>query len=56
MDLIFLIRHKKRSIECVMDLSCFGETKLVGDQRENFDDSEGSFLFWAEFGVGNGSL
>ena len=45
MDVIFFIRGEKRSVEHVMDLPHFGEAELIHDWREDFDDSEESFLF-----------
>ena len=56
MDLIFSVRNKKRSMEHVMDLPCFEEAELICDQREDLDNHEGSFMFWGEFGVGDGSF
>ena len=53
MDLIFLVRHKKRSMECVVDFPCFGEAELICDGEEDLDDHEGSFMFQDKFGVGN---
>ena len=38
----------------VMDLPCFGKVELVCDWRQDFDDCEGSFMFWSEFQVGDG--
>ena len=37
----------------VVDLPRFGESKLICDWGEDFDDCEGSFTFWSEFGIGN---
>ena len=54
MDLVFSVRHKKGSMECVMDFPCFGEVELECNGGENFDNHEGSFLFWSKFGVGDG--
>ena len=56
MDLVFFVRHKKGSVECVMDFPRFEETELVSDRGEDLDDREGSFMFWGELGVGNGAL
>ena len=56
MDLIILVRHKKRNMECVMDLSCLGEAELICDQRKDLDNHEGSFMFWSKFQVGDGSF
>ena len=43
-------------MECVMDLSHFGEVQLIGDWEKNFDNCEGSFTLWGEFGVGDGAF
>ena len=40
----------------VMDLPRFGESELVCDGREDFDDREGSFTFGGEFRVGDGAF
>ena len=45
MDLIFSVKCKKESMECVMNLPHFGEMELICDRREDFDDREESFLF-----------
>ena len=51
MDLVFLVRCKKRSIECVVDLPHFGEVKLIHDRGEDLDNCEGSFSFQDELWV-----
>ena len=56
MDLVFLVRRKKRSVERGMDLPRFGESELVGDGGEDFDDREGSFSFGGELGVCDGAF
>ena len=43
-------------MECVMNFPSFGEAELVGDQGENFDSCEGSFMFRGELGVGDGAF
>ena len=53
MDLIFLVRHKERSMEHVIDLPCFGEAELIHDWREDFNYHEGPFTFWGELRVNN---
>ena len=53
MDFIFSVRRKKGSMECVMDLPCFGEAELVYDRGEDFDYCEGSLMFWSKFGAGD---
>ena len=39
-----------------MDLPCLGESELVSDGREDFDNREGSFMFRGELGVCDRSL
>ena len=56
MDFIFFVRSEKRSMEHVVNLPCFGETQLVGDQGQDLDNCEGSFIFWGEFWVSNGAF
>ena len=56
MDLVFSVRRKKGSVERVVDLPCFGESELICDRGEDFDDCEGSFMLWSELGVGNGAF
>ena len=56
MDLIFSVRRKKGSMERVVDFPCFRESELVGDGGEDFDNREGSFTFWGELWVGDGSF
>ena len=51
MDLIFSVRCQKGGVERVIDLPHFGEVELVCDQRLNFDNCEGSFMFQGKFGV-----
>ena len=51
MDLVFLVRRKKGGVERVMDFPRFGETELISDGREDFDEREGSFTFGGELGV-----
>ena len=41
-------------MERVVDLPRFGESELVCDGGEDFDDREGSFTFRGELWVGNG--
>ena len=53
MDFVFFVRGEKGSMECVMDLSHFGEVQLIGDWEKNFDNCEGSFTFGDEFWVCN---
>ena len=56
MDLVFLVRCKKGSMECRMDLPCFGEAELIRDQGKEFNYCEGSFTFWSEFWIGDGAF
>ena len=56
MDLVFFVRRKKGSMERVVDLPCFGESELVGDGGEDFDNCEGSFTFGGKFGVCDGAF
>ena len=51
MDFVFSVGRKKRSVERVVDFPCFGESELICDQGEDFDDCEGSFTFGGELGV-----
>ena len=56
MDLIFLVRHKKRSVEHVMNLPHLWEAELICDGGEDLDNGEGSFSFEGQLGVGNGAF
>ena len=56
MDLVFFVRRKKGGVERVMDFPHFGESELVCDGGEDFDDREESFTFGGEFWVCDGSL
>ena len=53
MDLVLFVRHKKGGVERVMDFPHFGESELVCDGGENFDNCEGSFTFGGELWVSN---
>ena len=56
MDLVFFVRHKKGSVERVVDFPRFGEAELVRDRGQDFDYREGSFTFGGEFGVSDGAF
>ena len=53
MDFIFFVGCEKESVEGVMDSPHFREAQLVGDQRQDFDNHEGSFTFGGKFRIGN---
>ena len=53
MDLVFFVWREKGSVERVMNFPRFGEAELVRNRREDFNDSEGSFTFRGELGVGD---
>ena len=53
MDLVFSVRCKKGSMECVVNLPRFGEVELIYDGREDLDDCEGSFSFGGKLWVGD---
>ena len=40
----------------MVDFPRFGETELVRDRGEDFDDCEGSFTFRSELGIGDGAF
>ena len=56
MDLIFSVGREKGSVERVVDFPRFGEAELVSNGGEDFDDCEGSFMFWGELWVCNRTL
>ena len=51
MDLVFSVRHKKGSMDRVVNFPRLGESELICDEGEDFDDREGSFTFRGEFWV-----